>query len=183
MRFRSAAVLGLLVALSVAGCGGTKGDDDGVATAGGGTAKPSGSASAPANDADGSLKYSACMRANGVPNFPDANANGGLDIDLGKLGVSKEKMDAADQKCKQYLPNGGQPQKLDPEKLELARQYSKCIRANGVPGFPDPDPNGGIAIDGNKLGVDPLGATMKAAEKACQKYMGPGGGELSSKQG
>ena len=182
MRFTSGAVLGTLVVLGLGACGADKADT-GVATAGGGAAKPSASASAgPAGD-DAALKYSACVRANGVPNFPDPDPNGGLDLDLGKLGVSKEKMDAADQKCKQYMPNGGQPQKIDPAKLALARQYSQCMRANGVPKFPDPDAYGGIALDGGKLGMDPIGATVKAAEKACQKYLGDGGGQLSSRTG
>jgi hypothetical protein len=184
MRFTSGAVLiGALVVLSAGACGADK-TGTGVATAGGGTAKPSAGASAGAAGDDAALRYSACVRANGVPNFPDPDPNGGLDLDLGKLGVRKEKLDAADQKCKQYLPNGGQPQKLDPQKLTLARQYAQCMRANGVPKFPDPDAYGGIAIDGRKLGTDPVGATMKAAEKACQKYRGDGGGgQLSTRSG
>jgi len=175
-------VIGALVVLSLGACGAEKAGN-GVATAGGGPAKPSSSA-APSGGEDPALKYSACVRANGVPNFPDPDVNGGLDVDLGKLGVSKDKLDAADKKCKQYMPNGGQPQKLDPEKLALARQYSQCMRENGVPKFPDPDANGGIALDGRKLGVDPIGATMKAAEKACKKYLGDGGGgQLSNQTG
>ena len=168
-------MIGALVALSLGACGAEKAGN-GVATAGGGTAKPSSSATATPGGDGAALKYSACVRANGVPNFPDPDVNGGLDADLGKLGVSKDKLDAADQKCKQYLPNGGQPQKIDPEKLALARRYSQCMRENGVPKFPDPDANGGIAVDGGKIGVDPIGATMKAAEKACQRYLGDGGG-------
>src|SRR5690348_13337063 len=138
MRFTSGAVvIGALVVLSLGACGPEKAGN-GVATAGGGPAEPSSSASAPSNGDDAALKYSACVRANGVPNFPDPDKNGGLDVDLGKLGVSTDKLDAADRKCKQYMPNGGQPQKIDPEKLALARQYSQCMRENGVPKFPDP---------------------------------------------
>jgi hypothetical protein len=181
-RFTAGAVLGALVVLSLGACGADKAGNE-VATAASGAAKPSGSATATPNGDDAALKYSACVRANGVPNFPDPDANGGLDLDLGKLGVSKDKMDAADRKCKQYLPNGGVPQKIDPAKLALARQYSQCMRDHGVPKFPDPDAYGGIALDGGKLGVDPVGATMKAAEKACQKYLGDGGGQVSSKNG
>ncbi|MCU7728000.1 hypothetical protein ODJ79_30145 [Actinoplanes sp. KI2] len=175
-------MLGTLIVLSLGACAAEK-TGNGVATAGNGAAKPASSASAGPGGDDAALKYSACVRANGVPNFPDPNPQGGLDLDLGKLGVSKETMDAADAKCKQYLPNGGRPQKIDPAKLALAREYSKCMRANGVPKFPDPDAYGGIALDGGKLGVDPVGSTMKAAEKACQKYLGDGGGQLSSRTG
>src|SRR4051794_14977996 len=182
MRFTSGAVvIGALVVLSLGACGPTAGN--GVATAGGGAAKPSSSVGAPSNGDDLALKYSACVRANGVPNFPDPDTNGGLDVDLGKLGVPKDKLDAADRKCKQYLPNGGQPQKIDPAKLAPARRYSQCMRENGVPKFPDPDANGGIALDPDKLGMDPIGATVKAAEKVCKKYLGDDGGQLSNHTG
>ena len=182
MRFTSGAVLGTLVVLSLGACGAEKAGT-GVATAGGAAGKPSSSASAGLTGDAAALKYSACVRANGVPNFPDPDPNGALDLDLGKLGVGKDKLDAADRKCKQYMPNGGEPQKIDPAKLELARQYSRCMRENGVPKFPDPDAYGGIALDPDKLGTDPIGAKMKAAEKACKKYMGDGGGQLSSESG
>jgi len=183
MRFTSGVVLGTLVVLSLGACGAHRAAT-GVATAGGAAGTPSGSASAGLTGDDAALKYSACVRANGVPNFPDPDVNGGLDLDLGKLGVSKDKLDAADKKCKQYMPNGGQPQKIDPAKLALARQYSQCMRENGVPKFPDPDAYGGVALDPGKLGTDPIGAKMKAAEQACKKYLGEGGGgQLSNQTG
>jgi hypothetical protein len=175
-------VIGALLALSLGACGAEKAGS-GVATAGGGTAGPGSSAGASSNGDDLALKYSACVRANGVPNFPDPDRNGALDLDLGKLGVTRAKLEAADRKCRQYLPDGGRPQKIDPAKLALARQYSQCMRENGVPKFPDPDAYGGIALDPGKLGTDPIGATMKAAEKACKKYLGAGGGGQLSNRG
>jgi hypothetical protein len=78
---------------------------------------------------------------------------------------------------------GDPVQKIDPARLALARQYSRCMRENGVPKFPDPDAYGGIALDPEKIGTDPIGAEMKAAEKACTKYRGDGGGQLSDQTG
>ncbi|PZG01994.1 hypothetical protein [Micromonospora deserti] len=178
MRFMSGLALCLLLTLVAAGCTASDGDQ-GVATAGG-TAKPTSSAAGQDSSGDGVLKYSQCMRQNGVPNFPDPNENGGLDIDLDKIGVSEETVDAAAQKCKEYAPGGGAPQKLDPQKLEQTRQYSRCMRDNGVPNFPDPDENGGISLDPDRLGMDPTGPTMKAAENACEKFLGGGNGERSN---
>jgi hypothetical protein len=176
MRIRAGFTLGLLLALSMAGCGGGDGDD-GVATASrGASAKPSSSTGgAGRSEQQSALTYAQCMRANGVPKFPDPDPNGDMGVDLDKLGVDKAKFDAAHQKCKHYLPNGGEPQKPDPQALEQMRQYAKCMRENGVPKFPDPDANGGIALTPDKLGMDPLGPQMKAAEKACEKYRGGGG--------
>jgi hypothetical protein len=181
MRTRTGFVLCLLLALGVAGCGGGKGSN-GIASAGGSATPTSSAAAGAGNNQDTALKYSQCVRDNGVPKFPDPDTKGGLGIDGGKLGVSKETLDAAMEKCKQYLPNGGEPQKLDPAKLDLLRQYAKCMRENGVPKFPDPDANGGIALDPDKLGMDPVGPQIKAAEKACEKYLGAGGGERSTNQ-
>src|SRR4051794_22882678 len=49
---------------------------------------------------------------------------------------------------------GDPVQKIDPARLALARQYSRCMRENGVPKFPDPDAYGGIALDPEKIGTD-----------------------------
>jgi hypothetical protein len=47
---------------------------------------------------------------------------------------------------------------------------ARCMRSNGVPNFPDPDPNGGIALDPKK-GLDPNSAAFKAAEDKCRQFM------------
>jgi hypothetical protein len=46
--------------------------------------------------------------------------------------------------------------------------YSQCMRAHGEPGFPDPQPNGNLFLNGQ----DHLnGALMNTANKACQHLM------------
>ncbi|MHC5903204.1 hypothetical protein ACVNF4_04730 [Streptomyces sp. S6] len=62
-----------------------------------------------APDREAALKYAACMRKNGVPRFPDPNAEGGTDIDRGALGVdiTGPVFKKADDKCKEVLRNGG----------------------------------------------------------------------------
>jgi hypothetical protein len=47
------------------------------------------------------------------------------------------------------------------------------MRDHGVPGFPDPDSNGGITIDGNTLGTDPGSDAFKKAEKECKDLVPP----------
>ncbi|GAA4436201.1 hypothetical protein GCM10023170_003840 [Phytohabitans houttuyneae] len=171
-------MLGLLVALSAAGCGGGGGSGDEVATAGGKTPEPSASASASGkDDRDAIFAYSKCMRENGVPEFPDPEVGdrGEFRLSLPE-GVDKAKVDAAQEKCKKLMPNGGEPMKVDAERLEQMRKYAKCMRENGVPKFPDPTEEGGFAINGDEVG-DPLGPTFKAAEEKCRSVMpGPDGG-------
>jgi hypothetical protein len=162
----------LLLALALGGCGSAKGN--GVATAGG--AKAHSSAAANSGDqAEQMRKFAQCMRAQGVdvPD-PDPNngGNGGM-ISLGDPnagGPDPTKIDAAMQKCRSMLPNGGQPPKMDPADLEKERQFAKCMRENGLPDFPDPDAGSGNVIIGRGSGQmdDPK---FKAAQEKCNKYM------------
>jgi len=46
--------------------------------------------------------------------------------------------------------------------------YSQCMRAHGEPGFPDPQPDGNLLINGRQ---DLNGALMSSAQKACQHLM------------
>jgi hypothetical protein len=183
MRIRTGLVLGLLLALSVAGCGDKGGGAKKVATAGNG-AKASSSAKA-SNGPFDPTKYAQCMRENGVPDFPDpeVDADGRIRMSMpqGVDGQQLDKtvLDAATAKCKQYMPNGGEPPQLDAKQLEQQRKYAQCMRENGLPNFPDPEANGGIRIQGNSgdnnadnSGMNPDDPTFKAAEKACEKYQG-----------
>jgi len=172
MRLRRALALGLLLGLAAAGCGGTDDGDDGVATAGKG---PSRTASASPHaerltDEERQVRFAQCMREHGI-DMPDPEIDGGrVAINLPE-GTDRQKVEAAMEKCKQYLPNGGEPPKLDPETTEQLRKYAQCMRDNGISEFPDPDPNGGIRIQaepGSRL--DPEDPTFKAAQKACAKY-------------
>jgi hypothetical protein len=93
----------------------------------------------------------------------------------------EEKLKAAESKCRRLMPNGGKPPKPNPEQLAKMRNESKCMRENGVPAFPDPDPEtGGIQIKGEKGGaLDPDSPAFKKAQKKCMA----GGGKLSTKTG
>jgi predicted small secreted protein len=184
MRIPRGLVLGLLLALSLAGCGDTSGTGRKVATAGRSTSTSASAATNKLSNQERALKYGQCMRDNGVPYFPDPQIgdNGEIQMELPdpKDGtpVSKETLDSASAKCKQFLPNGGEPPKLDPQTVEQLRKFAQCMRDNGVPKFPDPQADGGIQIDGNALGMAPGDPTFDAAQKACAKFQpaGPSGG-------
>jgi hypothetical protein len=171
MHFRKGLVLGLLLALGAAGCGGADAGD-GVATAGGGgdgTASAS-ATPAPMSDEERQVKFAQCMRDKGI-DMPDPEIDSGRVRIQAPDSVDPAKMQAAMEKCKQYLPNGGQPKKADPATIEQMRKFAQCMRENGVPDFPDPGADGGIRIQvnpGSKM--NPNDPTFKAAQEACAQY-------------
>jgi hypothetical protein len=181
MRTRTVGLVALALALGPAACAHNGTNDPQVASAQ--TAKPKASASASTaatNDPDAPLKFAQCMRAHGISWFPDPNA-GKTSIMIPK-GQDHTKFEAAQEACKQYMPDGGEMHKPSAEELEQARNMAKCMRANGVPNFPDPNPDGGISIDSNKLGTGPDDPLWKKAEAACTQYM-PKGAERHSEGG
>jgi hypothetical protein len=178
MVIRTAAVLALLLAAApVAGCGKSSGTP-GVASARSGAPAASRSAASQLSDQEKALRFAQCMRANGVPDFPDpkVDANGDFGIDPGN--ADPKKVDAAMEKCKQYAPSGGTPGRVDPQIVEQNRKVAQCMRDNGFPTFPDPNEQGGLAIDPNKLGItgrpedDPK---YRAAWQKCSQYLPSGG--------
>ena len=53
-----------------------------------------------------------------------------------------------------------------------ALQFSQCMRAHGVSGFPDPSPGGGLNFSASAVNVS--SATFQAAQRACQKSVSAG---------
>jgi hypothetical protein len=160
--------LALGLALALAGCG-AHANHGKVATAGGPASHASSAASDGLTDQQRALKFAACMRANGLPDFPDPQLQGGGIGISAPQGADAAKVNAATQKCKQYLPNGGEPTKLDPQRLEKLRKLAKCMREHGITDFPDPTDQG-IQINGNTAHLNPDDPKFKAADEACAQF-------------
>jgi hypothetical protein len=119
-------------------------------------------------------KFAACMRSHGVPNFPDPNSQGSVTISP-STGINPDspKFKAAQQACQKLLPNGGTPSPAEQAKArKQALAFSACMRAHGVPSFPDPTFSGGrvhLSIRSKPGdGLDPSSPKFQAAQKACQ---------------
>jgi hypothetical protein len=130
------------------------------------------------------LAFAHCMRASGVPNFPDpgGNGRGGLMIQQGEragsgssmtvngVSVSAPAFQGAMQRCRSKLPNGGRPQPLSAGQRAAMLRFSHCMRAHGLTGFPDPtfSGNGGVGIRiGPSSGISPNSPAFQAAQRAC----------------
>jgi hypothetical protein len=187
-RAPAVALAAATLALVLCACG-SDGGGDKVASAGSPTGQPSGSASAkkspgPDNDKEALLRYSRCIRENGVPNFPDPvfNDEGGADISAPD-GADPAKIKEAEEKCKQYAPGSGDNKPIDPEIARQNREIAKCMRENGVPNFPDPQPDGTLQIQATPgSGMEPGNPAFEAASKKCN-MRGPGGGSTHGTQG
>ncbi|ONI87146.1 hypothetical protein ALI22I_22040 [Saccharothrix sp. ALI-22-I] len=146
----SIALAALALALTACGTGGAE------------VAAPS--SSAEMSQEDRSRRFAGCMRDNGV-DMPDPDPGGGKLGGLGKADRTDPDFEEARDACREFLPGGGDLSKLDPEMLDQLREFTQCMRDNGID-MPDPDPNGG------KLGglgnVDRDSPAFQTAMKACQ---------------
>lgn len=124
-----------------------------------------------------SVAYAQCMRAHGEPGFPDPNSQGNFLVGPSNhLAQGSPQYVAANKACAHLLPNGGQatPAELQ-QALAHALKFSQCMRAHGLPTFPDPVETGGnieIGIGGKGIGRN--SPQLQAAQKACQYLMGAG---------
>jgi hypothetical protein len=129
------------------------------------------SSAAPVDKAEPARAYAQCMRTNGVPDFPDPDANGDLRGPAHEK-ANDPKFQAAQEKCRSLAP-GAEHEKTDPASVEQLRQFSQCMRANGLPDFPDPDANGQLRGAGHEQQGDPK---YQAALQKCRSKL-PGGGD------
>jgi hypothetical protein len=160
-RVNLSAVVLASAALLAAGCG-EGSADPGVARLSSGTSS-AGTSNAATGPGSGSpeaaaLAFAGCMRANGVPHFPDPRAGGGFLFRTGAgVNPSSPAFKAAQAKCKKFLPPG--PGSGPPPSAKTLAHYltlARCMRQHGVPEFPDPRttaPSDPLAAMGGRGGV------------------------------
>ncbi|HSZ15091.1 MAG TPA: hypothetical protein VK790_13730 [Solirubrobacteraceae bacterium] len=179
------------LALLAAACGGTS-PGSGVAHLGKTTASTGKSTSSSAGSGAGSgeaqpgsqaIAYSACVRAHGVPSFPDpkVTTNGSevkVAIGINPSISSNPHFQSAQQACRKLLPGGGpgsgSGQQIGPQEQSQYLKAAACIRAHGIPNFPDPTFAGGGVHIPKTAGVNLHSPQARAAEEACQSLI-PGG--------
>lgn len=174
-------VLMVSLALPLAACGGDSDDDDGVATLEDDSAASDDEADA-ASDVDDEerlLAFAACMRDNGVEDFPDPrlNADGSVDFGLGAEGpaaADDETTDAAFDACigelagAAFAPGGAD---FDPTDLQdRLVEFADCMRDRGFD-VDDPDlgevfGGGGFTNPFEELDADD--PDVQAAARVCQ---------------
>jgi hypothetical protein len=143
-----------------------------AAACGGGSGAP---ATAKLTNYQKALAFSQCMRAHGEPGFPDPQPDGSLLINGPKDHLNGALMNKASKACQHLMPlappmTAAQQRKVTAEALK----FVACMRAHGLPAFPDPKVDSrGIELQVPQ-GVTPNSAALKNAQQACRNLI-PGG--------
>lgn len=159
------------LALISPGCGSNPSSETGTAN-GGGAARNSSTNSGSSRSRpklstqEQAVKFADCMRANGVPHFPDPDPKG--DFNFG-VDVTPNVWLKAIDACKALKPPGALSSKRTPKQQSGSLRFAQCVREHGVKDFPDPV-NGEPVINTYKIPSSnrPGGMTiLNAAIHAC----------------
>ena len=160
---------------SVANLGSSTGSNSGSSPASGGSATTGSNG----NPAQLLQQWTSCERSHGDPGQTDPTIDASKVIHItmpvsirgGIYGQNGQSGTGPGQVCATYLNeasnalNGGHPQ-AGPTLAEMLK-YAKCMRAHGVPDYPDPK---GGAINVGPL--DPTSPTFMNADKLCARQTG-----------
>src|SRR5262245_57171361 len=128
-----------LIGLVSAGCGSNESSEGGAAsgieTAGSSTATADNSADENLSKQEKAVKFAECMRANGVPHFPDPDPKGEYNFGVD---VTPEVWTKAVDACKALKPPGALSAERTPKEQSASLRFAQCMREHGVPDFPDP---------------------------------------------
>jgi len=170
------AVPAVVLAVTLAACGG--GTTPTVAHLGSTTtAAPEGrSGSAGQTPLAKAEAYSRCMRSHGVANWPDpvSTPDGGYGFRTTGIDPHSAAFQGATHACNTLVPQGwSSNQQLSPAQQQAWLNWAKCIRAHGMPDFPDP------TFSGSEVHVSGGGSSspqLRSAMDACRSEMPSSGG-------
>jgi hypothetical protein len=139
-----------------------------------GSSSPAGTSDANNTTANAqkAVKFAECIRSNGVSDFPDPSASGNFTIDGivngSSLNPNTPAFKQAISACRDLEPTGFMGSQRSPQQMQAALEFAQCIRANGVPDFPDPA-NGQPLVDTNRIPSAAEPGGMSALHAAMQK--------------
>ena len=168
-----AIAVAVLVAALLAGCGGAAHRSSATGVHGG----------SPTKVMSVALAYANCMRSHGVPDFPDPDSHGEFQlrpvkVEDGRTSPSEDLVPsspafhAAERVCGPFGSAGRQVTAVQENQgFQKELQAAACMRANGVPDYPDPKLiDGSIDLEFNgKFNPD-----SPAFQRAARKCEGPG---------
>jgi hypothetical protein len=132
------------------------------------------------------VRYTTCMRSHGVHTYPYPDSSGQLPkmdpSNESQLGVSDSEFNSAQSACQRLWPYQGPTQSEQRQELADALTFARCMRAHGVPAFPDPttDPSSGRVefVLSSQDGIDTQSPQIQTTARGCEHglpaYMLPG---------
>ncbi len=174
-RWRMLRVTGLFAALLVglavilAACGGSS--DPGAAKST--STSSSGGSGSSSSSQSGTVAFAQCVRAHGVPDFPDPQNGHFL---ISGSDENNPNFQSAVQACQHLLPGGSATNGGgggSNSSAELA--FAHCMQTHGVPNFPDPSSNGALSVP---QGVDSNSPQFQSAFQACSSLLPNNGAGL-----
>jgi len=124
------------------------------------------------------LTYVKCLRAHGVPNFPDPSPDGRLPNIPSGIDTAAPAFRSAQSACAKLEPGGTAGSSSKGSRLALLAS-AQCMRRHGLPNFADPTPTpppppppgvrSGNAVGGpgGYLALPPPSPAVTRAEAAC----------------
>ncbi len=162
---RVLAVAALASGILTTGCGAgrtqahTAANVSATATTGSATTTTGGAGSPglpPAPAKASGLAFARCMRANGVPNFPDPIPGRGLLFSTAGINPAAPAVKSAQATCRKLLPAGppwpGTQTHPSAQTLAKLVRIARCMRDHGVSQFPDPT----TSVPSNPAGIDQI---------------------------
>jgi len=134
-RARTAAATTALALLAAACSAGPSSTGSGGSPTAGGSANSS-----------SAVAYSRCVRAHGVPNFPDPDSNGQIPKEAvvrALREISDSRAKAATNACANLNPAGQESPTLTAQEQQDYLKAAACMRSHGITNFPDPTFPGG----------------------------------------
>jgi hypothetical protein len=142
------------------------------------------SAGAAPSASSNAVAFAQCMRAHGIPSYPDPSSVSGP-IDSSQLGVSDTVYETAKTTCNRLYPQPRRSVTTAQQQQDEAQllKFAKCMRSHGLPSFPDPNPASTIWGSGSgqiftiPSSINPNSPQFTSAENACKSMM-PSNGAL-----
>ena len=129
------------------------------------------------------LAMAQCMRAHGVPNYPDpitgpggqgfsiSSAVGNTStVTVNGITLSGPEFEAAEKNCKLFGGGSGPPPVSEAQKIALFH-FAQCMRTHGVPSYPDPTFPAGGGIGRPAIpGLSPDAPAVARAAAECNHH-------------
>lgn len=126
------------------------------------------------NPANAAYAYARCMRAHGVPDFPDpqvtTSANGGsIRMAVPSAAGNSPNFKPAQKSCRGILPPPSKGSSSDDQAHRQALlAFAHCLRSHGLAGFPDPNHDGQLTLQMiSAAGIDVRSSQFVRAGSEC----------------